>query len=126
MLIAEEYFKLDNVMYWEAFRWERLDMGHVYIQKFSNDKMYAGQTTELKRRMNTYKNLKGSNKHHTRALKKHIDTMHIAFTQCPNYLLDAVETFVIAFFDLTDPSKGYNKQTGGRKNYRHSKEAVSC
>jgi group I intron endonuclease len=130
MIIAKKYFDiisnlfffLDNVMFWEAFRWERLDMGHIYIQKFSNGKMYAGQTINLTKRMNTYKNLKGSNKHHTRALKKHIYTMQIAFTQCPNYLLDAVEIFLIALFDLTDPTKGYNKQTGGHKGYRHSKD----
>jgi hypothetical protein len=118
------YFVLDNVMFWEAFRWERLDMGHIYIQKFLNGKMYAGMTINLKRRMNNYKNLKGSNKHHTAALKKHIDTMQISFTQCPNYLLDAVEIFVIAFFDLTDRTKGYNKQAGGRSGVRMSKETL--
>ncbi|AGE59904.1 GIY-YIG catalytic domain-containing endonuclease [Acanthocystis turfacea Chlorella virus TN603.4.2] len=116
------YFVLDNVMFWEAFRWERLDLGHIYIQKFSNDKMYAGQTTNIISRMNKYKNLKGSNKHHTRALKKHIDTMKISFVQCPRYILDTVEIFVIAFFDLTDPNKGYNKTTGGRNGYSMSKE----
>lgn len=125
MLIAEEYFVLDNVMYWEAFRWERLDTGHIYIQKFQTGKMYAGQTINLRGRMNDYKNLKGSNKHHTRALKKRIDTMQIAITQCPKYLLDAVEIFVIAFYELTDPIKGYNKQTGGRKGFRHTKETRS-
>jgi hypothetical protein len=122
-LLSIAYFVLDNVMFWEAFRWERLDMGHIYIQKFENGKMYAGLTIDLKRRMNDYKKLKGNTKHHTNALKKYIDTMQIAFTQCPNYLLDAVEIFVIAFFDLTDTTKGYNKQTGGRKGYRMSKEA---
>jgi hypothetical protein len=34
-----------------------------------------------------------------------------------------VEIFVIAFFDLTDNTKGYNKTTGGSKGYRHSKES---
>lgn len=121
-LLSIALFVLDNVMYLEAFRWERLDTGHIYIQKFPNGKMYAGLTTNLKRRMNDYKNLNGNNKHHTKALKKHIDTMQISFTQCPNYLLDTVEIFVIAFYDLTDPAKGYNKSTGGRKNPRHSKE----
>ncbi|AGE59547.1 GIY-YIG catalytic domain-containing endonuclease [Acanthocystis turfacea Chlorella virus OR0704.3] len=120
-LLSIAYFVLDNVMFWEAFRWERLDVGYIYIQKFSNDMMYAGLTIDLKRRMKEYKILKGSNKHHTRALKKYINTIQIAFTQCPNYLLDAVEIFVIAFFDLTNPTKGYNKTTGGRNGYRLSK-----
>ncbi|AGE56565.1 GIY-YIG catalytic domain-containing endonuclease [Acanthocystis turfacea Chlorella virus NE-JV-2] len=116
------YFVLDNVMFWEAFRWERFDTGHIYIQKFPNGKMYAGQTINLKKRMNEYRRLKGNNTHHTRALKKRIDTMQIAIAQCPNYLLDAVEIFVISFYDLTDCTKGYNKTTGGRKNFRHTKE----
>ncbi|AGE50107.1 GIY-YIG catalytic domain-containing endonuclease [Acanthocystis turfacea Chlorella virus Canal-1] len=120
--ISKLYFVLDNVMFWEAFRWERFDMGHIYIQKFSNGKMYTGLTIDLKRRMGEYLKFKGSNKHHTNALKKYIDTMQISFTQCPNYLLDAVEIFVISFFDLTDPTKGYNKTTGGRKGYRMLKE----
>ncbi|AGE55793.1 GIY-YIG catalytic domain-containing endonuclease [Acanthocystis turfacea Chlorella virus MN0810.1] len=118
------YFVLDNVMYWEAFRWERLDMGYIYIQKFPKGKMYAGQTINLTRRMNDYRRFNGSNSHHTRALKKYIDTMQISFTYCPKYLLDDVETFVIAFFDLTDKTKGYNKTTGGRKYYRHSKDVL--
>jgi len=46
-LVPEENFVLDNVMFWEAFRWERLDTGYIYIQTFSNGKMYAGQTTGL-------------------------------------------------------------------------------
>ncbi|AGE49413.1 GIY-YIG catalytic domain-containing endonuclease [Acanthocystis turfacea Chlorella virus Can0610SP] len=120
--IGNLYFVLDNVMFWEAFRWEMLDTGYIYIQKFSNGKMYAGLTTNLPRRMKAYKQLRGNNDHHTKALKKHGDTMQISFTQCPKYLLDAVEIFMIAFFDLTDPSKGYNKQTGGRKSFRHTKE----
>ncbi|AGE59896.1 GIY-YIG catalytic domain-containing endonuclease [Acanthocystis turfacea Chlorella virus TN603.4.2] len=121
-IINTLYFFLDNVMFWEAYRWERLDLGHIYIQKFPEDKMYAGQTTNLKRRMKNYRSLMGSNKHHTSALKKHLDTMQISIARCPKYLLDAVEIFVIAFFDLTDPSKGYNKQSGGRKGCRMSKE----
>ncbi|AGE53457.1 GIY-YIG catalytic domain-containing endonuclease [Acanthocystis turfacea Chlorella virus GM0701.1] len=120
--IGKLYFVLDNVMFWEAFRWERLDIGHIYIQKFSNGKMYAGLTVNLIRRMSDYKRLKGNNDHHTKALKKHSDTMQISFTKCPNYLMDAVEIFVIDFYDLTDPSKGYNKTTGGRKSFRHTKE----
>ncbi|AGE59711.1 GIY-YIG catalytic domain-containing endonuclease [Acanthocystis turfacea Chlorella virus TN603.4.2] len=122
-LLPEEQFILDNVMYWEAFRWERLNMGYIYIQKFSNGMMYAGLTTNLKKRMNDYKRLRGNNDHHTKALKKHIDTMKISFTQCPNYLLDDVEIFVIAFYDLTNKTKGYNKTTGGRTKYRHTKES---
>ncbi|AGE56772.1 GIY-YIG catalytic domain-containing endonuclease [Acanthocystis turfacea Chlorella virus NE-JV-2] len=117
------YFVLDNVMFWEAYRWERLDLGHIYIQKFPEGKMYAGLTTDLERILKEYEQLKGNNPHHTRALKKYgVNTMQISFTQCPNYLLDAVEIFVIAFFELTNPSKGYNKTTGGRKGYRMSKE----
>jgi group I intron endonuclease len=122
-MLSIAYFVLDNVMFWEAFRWERVDMGHIYIQKFHNGKMYAGLTTNLKKRMKDYRNLKGNNDHHTNALNKYVDTMQISFARCPKYLLDTVEIFVITFFDLTNRAKGYNKTTGGRKNYRHSKDS---
>ncbi|AGE56555.1 GIY-YIG catalytic domain-containing endonuclease [Acanthocystis turfacea Chlorella virus NE-JV-2] len=117
------YFVLDNVMFWEAFRWERLDTGYIYIQKFPNGKMYAGQTITLARRCTDYRNLKGNNPHHTNALKKYgWDNVKVAFALCPKYLLDTVEIFVIDFFNLINVTKGYNKRTGGRKGYRVSKE----
>jgi group I intron endonuclease len=117
------YFVLDNVMFWEAFRWERLDTGHIYIQKFQTGKMYAGQTINLPSRFSEYRNLKGNNPHHAHALKKYgWDNTEVAITRCPKYLLDDVEIFVIAFFDLTNSTKGYNKMTGGRKGSRCSKE----
>ncbi|AGE53400.1 GIY-YIG catalytic domain-containing endonuclease [Acanthocystis turfacea Chlorella virus GM0701.1] len=122
-LVPEENFVLDNVMYWEAFRWERLDMGHIYIQKFSNGKMYAGQTTGLSGRFGHYRSLQGSNPHHTFALKKYgWDDVKVAITSCPKYLLDTVEIFLIDFFNLTDNTRGYNKTTGGRKGYHITKE----
>ncbi|AGE57541.1 GIY-YIG catalytic domain-containing endonuclease [Acanthocystis turfacea Chlorella virus NTS-1] len=117
------YFVLDNVMFWEAFRWERLDTGHIYIQKFPKGKMYTGQTIDIGDRFKLYNRLRGSNPHHTRALVKYgLDTIKVALTSCPKYLLDNVEIFVIDFFNLTDPRKGYNKTTGGRKGYRVTKE----
>lgn len=123
MSIAEEQFVLDNVMYWEAFRWEQLNAGHIYIQKFPGGKKYAGQTTDLDARFRQYRNLRGNNPHHTRALKKHgWDKVKVAYMRCPKYLLDDVEIFVIDFFNLTDTTIGYNKTSGGRRGYRFTKE----
>ena len=53
------YFVLDNIMYWEAFRWERYKLGHIYLQLFPNNKMYVGQTINYDIRVYSYKNNKG-------------------------------------------------------------------
>jgi len=75
--------------------------------------------------MKTYDSGKGSNPHHTRALvhKEHgWSTVNLVVVKCPRYLLDTIETFLIAQFDLMDPNKGYNKQSGSRNNWTVSKE----
>jgi group I intron endonuclease len=116
-------FVLDDVMFLESYRYARQEFGYVYLQKFPSDKLYAGQTINFSNRMKQYKKNKGNNDHHTNALKKYdFDNVVIAYQQCPLYLLDTVEIFLIAFFDLTDNKKGYNKTTGGRKGYRVSAE----
>jgi len=115
------YFVLDNIMYWEAFRWERYNLGHIYLQLFPNNKMYVGQTVNYDIRVYSYKNNKGSNKHHTNAIKHHgWKNVKMVRTVCPWYLLDTVEMFLIEYFDSTDPSRGYNKTTGGRKFWKFS------
>jgi len=125
-MLSTVYFVLDNIMYWEAFRWERLDKGHIYMQKFPKGKLYAGQTTNLVQRFSKYIKLQGSNPHHTNALKKYgWNNVIVSHVLCPKYLLDTIEIFLIGAFDLTDSRKGYNKTTGGRKGYYMSKETRS-
>jgi hypothetical protein len=71
--------------------------------------------------MKQYRKNKGNNDHHTKALKKYdFDNVTVVYQQCPLYLMDVVEIFLIAFFDLMNRDKGYNKTTGGRKGYRVS------
>ena len=123
MILSEEEFILDNVMFWESYRWECLDFGHIYMQKFPSNKLYVGQTYNIDVRFKFYENLIGSNPHHTRALKKYgYDNVIIENILCPKYLLDTIEIFLIGFLNLTNPAKGYNKTTGGRKGYRISSE----
>jgi len=120
LLLPEEEFVLDNVMFWESYRWETFDRGHIYMQKFPSGKLYVGQTIDINDRFRKYKRLVGSNPHHTNALKKHgWDNVMVEIVSCPKYLLDAIEIFLIGFMDLMDPDKGYNKQSGGRHNGYH-------
>ncbi|ABT15672.1 hypothetical protein FR483_N387R [Paramecium bursaria Chlorella virus FR483] len=119
----DDYFPYDITMFWEFFRWERYKLGHIYLQCFKNGKLYAGQSIQIIERMRKYSSGKGSNPHHTNAIEKHgwwsVDVLTI---KCPWYMLDTIEKFLIEYYDLTDPKKGYNKTTGGRKIWTHSKE----
>ena len=119
----DEYFPYDITMFWEFFRWEQYKLGHIYLQCFKNGKLYAGQSIQITNRMRKYSNGKGANPHHTNAIEKHgWSNVNVLSIKCPWYLLDTIEIFLIEYYDLTDPKKGYNKQTGGRKNWHVSKE----
>jgi hypothetical protein len=125
MFIKEkkEDFPYDVTMFWEFFRWERLKLGHIYLQCFPNGKLYAGQTINFRDRMKSYHKFDGSNPHHTNALKLHgWSNVNVLSIECPWYMLDTVEIFLISYYNLVDSKKGYNKQSGGRKHWHHSKE----
>jgi hypothetical protein len=114
----------DVTMFWEFYRWERYKLGDIYLQIFPNGKMYAGQTTNRSGRFAQYKRQIGSNCHHTNALKINtFERVKSILVACPLYLLDTIETFLISYYDLTDPNKGYNKSSGGRKNWYLSKSS---
>jgi hypothetical protein len=121
VIIEKEELPYDVTMFWEFYRWEQYKLGNIYLQIFPNGKMYAGQTINLSNRIRKYHSHQGNNEHHLRALKKYewknVMTMCIS---CPWYLLDTIEIFLISYYDLTDTNKGYNKQTGGRKNWTTS------
>jgi len=119
----DEYFPYDVTMFWEFFRWERYKLGHIYLQCFKNGKLYAGQSIQIIGRLREYRNGKGSNPHHTKAIKNHgWSNVNVMTIKCPWYMLDTIEIFLIDYYDLTNPHKGYNKTTGGRKNWHVSKE----
>ena len=108
----------DVTMFWEFYRWERYKLGDIYLQIFPNGKMYAGQTTNRSGRFARYKRQIGSNAHHTNALKINtFERVKSIVVACPWYMLDTIEVFLISYYDLTDPTKGYNKSSGGRKNW---------
>ena len=150
MIVAntDHAFLLDNVMFLESYRYTRNILGHIYLQKFPSGKLYAGQTINFYNRIKQYKRNKGNNDHHTNALKKYnfrkqlslIESNRgvritssgrvggkstkviVVYQQCPLYLLNIVETFLIEFYNLTNSTFGYNKTTGGRKGYTVSDE----
>ena len=114
-------FVLDDVMFLESYRYTRQEFGYVYLQKFPSGKLYAGQTINYSTRIKQYKRNKGNNDHHTNALNSYgFDNVTILCQRCPLYLLDTIEIFLIAFYDLTNNKNGYNKTTGGRFGYRVS------
>jgi hypothetical protein len=118
----EDYHSsIDLTMFWEFYRWERYKLGDIYLQIFPNRKMYAGQTINWTSRMKTYRMNRGSNSHHSNALKLYsFEKVLILRVACPWYLLDAVEIFLIEYYDLMNPEKGYNKTSGGRRQWNMS------
>lgn len=120
--IEEYYSPIDLTMFWEFYRWERYKLGDIYLQVFPNGKMYAGQTITWSSRMKTYRKNKGSNPHHSNALKLYsFEQLKIIRVSCPWYLLDTIEIFLIEYYDLMNIEKGYNKTSGGRKKWNISK-----
>jgi hypothetical protein len=118
-----EYLPYDVTMFWLFFRWERYNLGHIYLQCFPTGKLYAGQTIQLVGRMGQYSCGYGSNPHHSNAIQKHgWANVNVLTVECPWYMLDTIEIFLIEYYDLTDSKKGYNKTTGGRRYWTHSKE----
>jgi len=118
-----DYLPYDVTMFWLFFLWEQYNIGHIYLQCFPRGKLYAGQSINIVGRMYAYSRGIGSNDHHSNAIKKHGWTnVKVLTIECPLYMLDTVEKFLIEYYDLTDPDKGYNKTTGGRKNWEFSKE----
>ena len=66
-----EYLPYDVTMFWMFFRWERYNLGHIYLQCFPTGNLYAGQTIRLEKRMYMYSRGYGSNPHHLNAIKYH-------------------------------------------------------
>jgi hypothetical protein len=123
IVVKEDNAPYDVTMFWEFYRWEQYKIGYIYLQLFPNGKKYAGQTKNFEVRMSSYRKNKGSNPHHSNAIKKYTWNMvFIMKIACPWYLLDTIERFLIEYYNLTDTQNGYNKTTGGRKNWYHSKE----
>ncbi|AGE56309.1 GIY-YIG catalytic domain-containing endonuclease [Paramecium bursaria Chlorella virus NE-JV-1] len=121
----ETILPYDVTMFWEFFRWERYKIGHIYLQQFPNGKLYAGQTINIANRMKAYRNGNGSNPHHTNALrhKQHgWSAVKVLMIECPWYMLDTIEIFLISYYDLMNPDNGYNKTSGGRTNWSMTKE----
>ena len=122
---AREHFlnTMDLTMVHMSYTHGRVCDGNIYLQIFPNGKMYAGQTINVYNRFKSYKTHKGSNKHHTNALKLYgFDNIHIIIQKVPKYLMDSIEIFLISFYNLTNSTYGYNKTTGGSNGYKFSKE----
>ena len=107
--------------------------GNVYILTFpisetgNINKQYCGQTINILDRFRSYKRLRGSNIHMTRALKKYkgFKNIHFHYVKLPKICMDIVEIFVIHKYNLTDPRRGYNKSSGGTYGFTMSEEVIN-
>jgi group I intron endonuclease len=95
-------------------------MGHIYILTFPNNKKYVGQTTNLIKRYSIHKR---SKKHLVgRAIQKYNwENVIKEEIECPDELLDDVEITWIKSLNTLHPN-GYNLDSGGNKEKRHSEQ----
>ena len=103
-------------------------MGIYKITNTINGKIYIGQSARLSKRLYDHrtalKNNYHKNQHLQNSYNKYGDVFEIEIIVfCDDESeLDALERFYIAYYDSTDPMKGYNKETGGNLNKHLSEE----
>lgn len=102
-------------------------MRYVYIiQNLVNGKVYIGQTNNPRVRKNGhwYNGTHHANGHLYDSMRKHgiINFKFSLLEECEVEQVDEREMFWIAHYDSTNPTKGYNKESGGHKNKTLSEE----
>lgn len=91
---------------------------NVYLITAPNGKQYIGQTVNFDDRMSHYRKNRGSNPHWRSALKLYkFDNFDIDHCSIPTSCSDIVEKFMIMWYDLINPEKGYNKTSGGKNGW---------
>lgn len=104
------------------------DMGIYKITNTANGKVYIGQSVRLFSRLNDHHNALQNNCHHNQHLQNAYNKYGDIFkfeiiTHCDSEeKLDDLERYYIAYYDSTNPKKGYNKEDGGHFNKHPSEE----
>lgn len=93
--------------------------GIYIIKNIINNKVYIGQSIQLKKRINRHKRELRNNKHHNKYLQNSWDKygkenfIFDILTYCSSEELDDLEIYYIELFNSTDYLYGYNDQQGG-------------
>ena len=101
----------------------------IYIIINTNDgKVYIGQSTNVKRRINEHRKLLQKGKHKNAYIQEAFkaDPNNIVFDvleKCEKSELDERERYWINYFDSTNRNNGYNLEDGGHKGNKWCKES---
>lgn len=104
------------------------DIGIYKITNTANGKVYIGQSTQLFRRLDSHQVDLKNNHHHNQHLQnsynKYGDVFEIEIIKYCNdeSELDDLERYYIEYYDAMNPTKGYNKESGGHLNKHLSEE----
>ena len=104
-------------------------MGGIYsILNKVNGKIYVGQSTNIKKRLNHHRNALKRNAHHNQHLQSSWNKYgEKAFEfnvleYCSNKNLNNNEIWWIRYFNSTDDNNGYNLESGGNSSYELANE----
>lgn len=107
-------------------------MGCIYkIENTVNGKCYVGQTGNWKKRNQYHLSYLKRNKHHNQHLQSSWNkygesafTFTVLVDDLPEKYMDDMERGFIATFRTIDKKYGYNKESGGNTNKKHSLESI--
>lgn len=103
-------------------------VGIYSIANTINNKIYIGQSVDVKCRLRNHKWALRHNKHGNNHLQKSFNKYgenYFVFEiicECEEEQLDELERFYISYYNCTNPKFGYNSETGGHMNKHWSDE----
>lgn len=104
--------------------------GIYIIRNKTSNKVYIGQSVDVKRRLSTHKSLLERGKHENDYLQKSfnkdgIENFEFKLIElCNKSELDYKERYWIKYYDSMNRDKGYNMESGGNENKEFSQDRI--
>lgn len=106
-------------------------IGIYSITNIINNKIYIGQSVDIKARIRNHKWALKHNRHKNDHLQKSFNKygedcfVFDIICECKEDELDKLERYYISYYDCVNASNGYNHENGGNLNKHRSEETLS-